>query len=270
MAALGVMEFLDRARADGRIVNAGFSYHGIGEDFARVVDAYPWQFSQIQFNYLDQERQAGAAGLRYAASKGLGVIVMEPLRGGTLAAAPPEPVAEMWRQAAIRRTPAEWALRWIWNHPEVTLALSGMNEESQVEENVRVAGEAHPGSLGDDELELVGRVAQQYRSLLKVDCTGCAYCQPCPSDVDIPGSLETLNAHFTYGKVKEAAFLYSLRLSGTLTGRRAYASQCSHCNDCLDKCPQSLPIPDLLEEAAALFEGPGLSEREAAVRQLFA
>src|ERR1039458_1156769 len=148
VAALGVAEFLDRAASDGRIVNAGFSFHGMREDFRRIVDAYPWIFCQIQYNYLDEENQAGTEGLKYAASKGLGVIVMEPLRGGVLAASPQPPAIDaLWREAAQRRTPAEWALRWVWNHPEVTVALSGMNDEAQVEENLRIAADARPDSL---------------------------------------------------------------------------------------------------------------------------
>jgi len=173
IAALGLAGFLDRARADGRIGNAGFSYHGTREDFKRIADAYPWEFCQIQFNYLDEELQAGTEGLNYAASKGLGVIVMEPLRGGTLAASPPPAITGFWRETEKLRTPAEWALRWVWQHPEVTVALSGMSDEAQVEENLSVSAEAHPGSLTPAEVELIGRVGRKYRELMKVGCTGC-------------------------------------------------------------------------------------------------
>ena len=270
LTALGVTEFLDRARSDGRIVNAGFSFHGLREEFQHNVDAYPWQFCQIQYNYLDQENQAGAEGLRYAASKDLAVIVMEPLRGGVLAASPKPPaIAALWQEAERPRTPAEWALRWVWNHPEVTVALSGMNDEAQVQENLRIAAEACPGSLTAAETGLVDKVAGKYREIMKVGCTGCGYCQPCPSGVDIPGSFEALNAFHTFGKTQEAAFLYVLRASGILTGQPAYASLCSQCRDCIDKCPQGLQIPDLLEQVSAQFEGAGLREREAMARHLF-
>ena len=268
IAALGVAEFLDRAAADGRIANAGFSFHGSREDFKRIVDAYPWRFCQIQYNYLDEETQAGAEGLKYAASKGLGVIVMEPLRGGTLAVPPPPEIDALWRESQPRRSPAEWALRWVWNHPEVTVALSGMNDQAQVEENLRVAAEAGPGSLTAEEAGLVGRVARKYREIMKVGCTGCGYCQPCPSGVDIAGSFDLFNAFHTFGKT-EAGFLYVLRAGGILSGRPAYASLCARCLDCLEKCPQQLPIPDLLEQVAKEFEGDGLRDREAAVRRLF-
>jgi hypothetical protein len=270
VAALGVAEFLDRAKSGGRIANAGFSFHGIREDFKRIVDAYPWEFCQIQYNYLDQEHQAGSEGLRYAASKGLGVIVMEPLRGGVLAAPTQPPAIDaLWREAERRRTPAEWALRWVWNHPEVTVALSGMNDEAQIEENLRIAAGARPGSLTAAELGLVGRVALKYREIMKVACTGCGYCQPCPSGVDIPGVFDVFNAFHTFGKTQEAGFLYALRAGGVLSGQPGYASLCSRCLDCLEKCPQGLEIPDLLEQVAAEFEGEGLREREAMVRRLF-
>ena len=269
IAALGVAEFLDRAQADGRIANAGFSYHGLREDFPRVAGAYPWTFCQIQYNYLDEELQAGTEGLLDAARKGLAVIVMEPLRGGTLAAAPPPAIDALWRKAELRRTPAEWALRWVWNHPEVTVVLSGMNDEAQVEENLRIAADAFPGSLTPAEVGLVESVGRKYREIMKVGCTGCGYCQPCPSGVDVPGCFDAFNAFHTFGKTREARFQYVLRASGILSGHPGYASLCSQCGDCLDKCPQSLAIPDLLEQVVAQFEGDGLKDVEAMVRGMF-
>ena len=268
IAALGVADFLDRAQAGGSIVNAGFSFHGRREDFKRIVDTYPWKFCQIQYNYLDEENQAGTEGLKYAASKGIAVIVMEPLRGGSLAAPPPPEIEALWREAECRRTPAEWALRWVWNHPEVTVMLSGMNAQSQVEENLRIAGDARAGALTAAEIHLIGRVAKKYREIMKAGCTGCGYCQPCPSGVDIPGAFELFNAYHTFGN-QGAGFMYVLRLGGILTGEPGYASLCAHCLECLEKCPQDLPIPDLLELVAAQFEGAGLSDREAAARRMF-
>ena len=241
------------------------------DEFKPIVDAYPWEFCQIQYNYLDQENQAGVEGLKYAASKGLGVIVMEPLRGGVLAATPQPPAIEsLLRENGQMLTPAEWALRWIWNQPEVTVVLSGMSNEEQVEENLRIASGAHLGCLSASEMELIGRVATKYREIMKVGCTGCGYCQPCPSGVDIPGCFDVFNAYHTFGKQQEAGFLYALRASGVLSGRPGYASLCSRCMDCTQKCPQSLEIPDLLELVAAQFESEGLAEREAMVRRLFA
>jgi predicted aldo/keto reductase-like oxidoreductase len=270
VAALGIAEFLDRAKSDGRIGNAGFSYHGSREDFKRIVDAYPWTFCQIQYNYLDEETQAGTEGLKYAAARGLAVIAMEPLRGGALAVSPQPPAIDaLWREAERPRTPAEWALRWVWNHPEVTVALSGMNDEAQLDENLKIAAEARAGSLTALEAGLVGRVSRKYREIMKVGCTGCGYCQPCPSGVDVSGSFDLFNAFHTFGKTQEARFLYVLRAGGILSGQPAYASLCSRCMDCIDKCPQSLAIPDLLEQVVAEFEGEGLREREAMARRLF-
>jgi len=270
VAALGVMEFLDRAKSDGRIVNAGFSFHGLRDDFRRIVDAYPWEVCQIQYNYLDEEHQAGTEGLKYAGRKGLGVIVMEPLHGGVLAASPQPPAIDaLWRESDSRRTPAEWALRWVWNHPEVTTALSGMNDEAQVEENVRIAAEAYPGSLTAAETALVARVGSKYRDIMKIGCTGCGYCQPCPSGVNIPECFELFNSFHTFGRTQDATFLYALRAGGILSGVPAYASQCARCLDCIEKCPQGLEIPDLLEQVAMQFEGNGLKEYESMVRGLF-
>ena len=159
---LGVADFLTRAKADGRIGNAGFSFHGAGKDFSRIVDAYEWDFCQIQYNFLDEQNQAGTAGLEYAASKGLGVIIMEPLRGGNLTKTVPPAIQEIWDEAPTKRTPAEWALSWVWNHPEVTVVLSGMNEESHIRENLRIADQAYPDSLTRAELDLVKRVERKY------------------------------------------------------------------------------------------------------------
>lgn len=267
---LGVHDFLDRARQDGRISNAGFSFHGMPEDFERIVDSYPWQFCQIQYNFLDEEYQAGTRGLRYAASRGLGVIVMEPLRGGNLAVPEaPSSVASVWSEAPIKRTPVEWALRWVWNHPEVTVVLSGMNDESHIRENLSIAGEALPGSLTAEELALVERAAHEYRELMKVGCTGCGYCMPCPAGVAIPSCFEVYNKMYLSGNTPEALALYAMRNSGILRkGLPSYASQCVECGQCLEKCPQELPIPALLKQVAAELEVPGLEERVARARRM--
>ena len=267
---LGVLRFLDRAKKDGRIANAGFSFHGTPGDFERIVDAYPWQFCQIQYNFLDEEYQAGTRGLEYAASRGLGVIVMEPLRGGNLAVPEaPSSVAAVWNEAPVKRTPAEWALRWVWNHPEVTVVLSGMNDEAHIEENLSIAGEALPGSLTVEELALVKRAAHKYKELMKVGCTGCGYCMPCPAGVAIPSCFEVYNKMYLSGNIPEALALYAMRNSGILRkGVPSYASQCVECGQCLAKCPQNLPIPALLKQVAAELEVPGLEERVARARKM--
>ncbi|OEU41264.1 aldo/keto reductase [Methanosarcina sp. Ant1] len=259
MEKLDVLEFLDRAREDGRIVNAGFSFHGSVDDFKRIVDAYPWIFCQIQYNFLDEKNQAGTEGLEYAASKGLGVIIMEPLRGGKLTNSIPPAVQNIWNEASVKRTPAEWALRWIWNHPEVTVVLSGMNEEAHIEENLRIADEAYPNSLTEAEIQLVKKVEQKYRELLKTGCTGCRYCAPCPSGVDIAGCFEIYDNFYLSGNEKEAKLMYAAKPGGIIRGDvPGYASQCVQCGQCVEKCPQHLDIPTFLKAVAEEFEGKDL------------
>jgi predicted aldo/keto reductase-like oxidoreductase len=270
LARLGAAEFLDKARADGRITNPGFSFHGLVGDFKRIVDAYPWVVCQIQYNYLDENYQAGTEGLQYAAAKGLGVIVMEPLRGGSLARVAPPAVEAIWKEAKVRRTPLEWALRWVWNRPEVTVLLSGMNEEAHIEQNLAIADTAHGNALSDEELRLVERVGRKYRDLMKVGCTGCGYCMPCASGVQIPSCFEEYNKMHMFGAAQEVKFIYAVRLSGILgDGQAGYASQCIRCGDCLEKCPQQIAIPDVLAQVAAELEGPDLPERLAAARSIF-
>jgi hypothetical protein len=267
---LGVTEFLDRAKADGRIINAGFSYHGAAEDFKEVVDGYDWDCCQIQYNFLDENIQAGKKGLEYAASSGLGVIIMEPLRGGSLAGDVPSAVEEIWNEADIRRSSAEWALLWVWDHLEVTVVLSGMNEQSQVEENLKVADMAYPNTLTGKELELIERVAKKYKELMQIDCTGCRYCMPCPEGVDIPACFETYNKLYMFGGEDRLKMMYVAKLGGIFRGSDTnFASQCVQCGECLEVCPQHLDIPALLGKVAEEFEGPGLGERMELARQLF-
>lgn len=256
MKALDVLGFLDQAKADGRIINTGFSFHGSVEDFKRIVDAYPWTFCQIQYNFLDEKNQAGTEGLEYASSKGLGIIIMEPLRGGKLTKSIPTAVQNIWDEAGIKRTPAEWALRWVWNRPEVTVVLSGMNEESHIEENLRIANEAYPNSLTKEELKLVKRAEQKYRELMKTRCTGCRYCLPCPAGVDISGCLEIYDNFYLSGNEKEAKLMYAAKPGGIIRGDiPGYASQCMQCGQCIERCPQHLDIPSILEAIACEFEG---------------
>ena len=267
---LGVADFLDNAKADGRIRNAGFSFHGAGADFNRIVDAYGWDFCQIQYNFLDEKNQAGTAGLEYAASKGLGVIIMEPLRGGNLTRTVPPAVKKIWDEAPMKRTPAEWALRWVWNHPEVTVVLSGMNDEAHIRENLKVADQAYPGSLTKPELGLVHRVETTYRELMKVACTGCRYCMPCPSGVNIPLCFEEYNNLYLGDNPAGEKFMYAARVGGAVgLGEPEFASLCMQCGECKEKCPQHIDIPAVLESVVAELEGPDLQERVAMAKQMF-
>ncbi len=256
MLELNALEFLDEIKADGRIINAGFSFHGDKDIFKEIVDAYDWDFCLLQFNYLDEENQAGLEGLKYAADKGLGIIVMEPFRGGNLTRNVPHEVEEIWNQAEVKRSPAEWALRWVLNHPEVTCVLSGMNEEKHIKENIGIADEALPNSLTEDELELVGQVRDKYRDLMKTGCTGCRYCMPCPSGVDIARCFEMYDTAQMFAQNKrQTQLLYTVALGVIHGGKPAYASNCIKCGKCEKHCPQELPIMELLDDVSDDMEG---------------
>jgi predicted aldo/keto reductase-like oxidoreductase len=242
---LGVIEFLDKARADGRIRFPAFSYHGQAADFPRVVDAYDWAFSQIQYKYMDVDYQAGLAGLRYAAAKGIGVVVMEPLKGGKLAGNLPAEVQAIFDGADAERTAAEWALRYVWNDPGVSLALSGMSTMEQVAENLEIAGRGVAGSLSVDEVALYDRARTGMAARIKADCTACNYCQPCPAGVEIPRVLASLNAATMWDDANQWLAGYTQVKGG--------ASLCTECGQCEEICPQGLPIPELMAEAVRVF-----------------
>jgi len=266
---LGAKAFLDKAKTDGRIVNTGFSFHGILDDFKRIVDAYSWDFCQIQYNFLDEENQAGTEGLKYAAARNLGVVIMEPLRGGNLGLPEPPPdVASIWEKADKKRTPVEWALRWVWNHPEVTVLLSGMNKETHIDENLSIAAKARPKSLTEDELKLVEEAGRKYRDLMKVPCTGCGYCMPCSSDVAISRCFDVYNKMHMFGNVEEAKFSYALGMGGVFSGTPSFASQCVRCEECLEKCPQGIEIPDILEKVADELEDADVEKRIATGKKM--
>jgi len=270
MVAFDIIDFFDKAKADGRIINAGFSFHGSADDFKRIVDSYNWDFCQIQYNFLDEKYQAGTEGLEYAASKGLGVIIMEPLRGGNLTKNVPKAVKIIWDEAPTKRSPAEWAFRWIWDHPEVTVILSGMNEEIHVEENLRIAEQAYTNSLTKEELNLVKRVESKYRELMKVSCTGCRYCMPCPAGVNIPLCFESYNRLYLGGNPEEERFMYvSLLCGATTLGEPEFASLCVQCGQCVEKCPQHIDIPAALKLVVEELEGPDLEQRVAMTREIF-
>jgi predicted aldo/keto reductase-like oxidoreductase len=240
----GIAGFLEQAIGDGRIRYAGFSYHDQPENFNMIVDGFDWSFCQIQYNYMDEEFQAGRKGLEYAAKKGLGITIMEPLRGGKLAQNLPESVQTAFNRAQRKGAPADWALSWIWNHPEVSLLISGMNSMDQVNENIQSAGRASEGSFTPDDIQVIEKVKIIYRQRIKVDCTACGYCMPCPSGVDIPGCFEYYNNYHMFGKEDNYRFLKP--------GQRA--SSCTECGSCEEHCPQSLPIPELLKEVTSMFE----------------
>lgn len=245
LESLGVAEFLDAALADGRIRHTGFTYYDDLATFKRIVDAYDWTMCQIQYNLLGVDEQAGKRGLRYAAARGLGVAVMEPLQGGRLAGRVPDDVAAAWASAGQQRTPAEWALRWVWSDADVSMLLTGMGSPEQVAETIRIAQDALPDSLTAEELDLAEQVRRVYRARIVACCTACRECMPCPSGVEVAKCIRALNNARLYDDVEGARAAYE-RIAGK-------AGSCTQCGSCEERCPQGIAIPDVLEEAACVF-----------------
>jgi predicted aldo/keto reductase-like oxidoreductase len=238
MRDLGVLVRAEQALADGRIGHLGFSFHDEYEVFKQIIDAAKWTFCQIQYNYMDVKNQAGTQGLQYAAYKGLAVVIMEPILGGRLVD-PPQPILDLWNTAAKKRTPADWALQWIWNQPEVSVVLSGMSTMEQVEGNVASAHVSGINTLTSAELALVEQVRARYQELSPIPCTQCGYCMPCPNGVNIPRNLEIYNGGKIYDKPGAARESFTVWLP-----ENERASACLDCDECEDKCPQSIPISE--------------------------
>ena len=238
MRDLGVLKWAEGAIADGRIAHIGFSFHDDYEVFQEIIDAYDrWTLCQIQYNYIDIENQAGTKGLKYAASKGLAVVIMEPIRGGRLVD-PPRPIQDLWDTTAKKRTPADRALQWVWNQPEVSVVLSGMSAMQHVQENVASAEASGIHTLAGEELALVARVRERYNELCPIPCTKCRYCMPCPNGVNIPRNLEIYNEGVMYDKPDSARQAYT-RLS-----EDERAGVCTQCRECEALCPQSIPVSE--------------------------
>jgi len=244
----GVLDWAGGAIADGRIKYLGFSFHDEFDVFKEILDAYDsWTFCQIQYNFMDVEYQAGIKGLQYAAGKGLAVVIMEPLRGGHLTNIIPPSVANLWQNAPVRRTPVEWALQWIWNHPEVSVLLSGMSTMQHVIENIDCADRSGAARLSGDELSLVDEIRAEYRRLVPVPCTNCKYCMPCPNSVEIPEIFGYYNDANIYDNPRAPRFHYRNLSKDKL------ASNCVECFECEEKCPQDIPIVEYLTRAHALL-----------------
>lgn len=242
--------FLDKAKADGKIKYAGFSYHDDLDLFKEIIDDYDWDICQIQLNYMDDHYQAGIEGMRYAHDKGIGVIVMEPLRGGMLSrTALPEQVEAIWNSADVKRTPAEWALRYVWNYEEVGVVLSGMSTLDHVKENIRTASEAYPNSLTHQEKDLISEVREFFINKTEVNCTNCQYCMPCPAGVNIPENFWAYNHDSQFNDTDKAKYW----ITGWLK-EHARASKCVDCGKCETHCPQSIEIRKHLKMIAEKYE----------------
>jgi len=249
LSALDVLGWAEGAIAGGRIGALGFSFHDKLEAFKTIVNASDlWLFCQIQYNFMDIEYQAGTEGLKYAADRGLAVVVMEPIRGGRLTKSVPPSVQGIWDAAPVRRTPADHALQWVWNHPEVSLLLSGMSTFEQVEQNLASAGRSGVGSLTEEELAVYARVREAYEALCPIPCTDCKYCLPCPSGVNIPGVFNIYNDAIIYENPERGRMVYNHFMS-----EDERANLCIECGECLEKCPQQIEIPDWLKKAHELL-----------------
>ena len=246
LKAIGILDWIKEKKASGAIRNIGFSYHGNTDNFLKFLNDYDWDICQIQYNYLDEVTQAGKAGLKAAAEKGIPVVIMEPLRGGKLVNMLPKEAEAAMDASGHSWSPAEWGLRWLYNQPEVTVVLSGMNSEAMVLENCRTADETQPGSFTEADFAVLETVKRAINENEKVGCTGCRYCMPCPKGVDIPGIFRCYNTMFTESK-SQGRFQFAQTVG--LTKEPAFASQCIKCGKCEQHCPQSIPIREKLQEA---------------------
>ncbi|MBR5490817.1 MAG: aldo/keto reductase [Oscillospiraceae bacterium] len=241
---MGLEEWIAEKKAKGQIRQIGFSYHGNSENFCALIDAYDWDICMIQYNYMDEHSQAGRRGLQYAHSKGIPVVIMEPLRGGKLAKGLPEEAMKLFRNYPIKRSPAEWSFRWLWNQKEVSCVLSGMNSLEMVRENACAASEAKVGEFGKEEEELLRAVAKVINAKMKVGCTGCGYCMPCPAGVDIPGCFAAYNRAYTDSKFWAIADYVKCT---AMKKSPSSASKCIGCGKCTRHCPQAIDIPKELK-----------------------
>ena len=256
---LGVLPWAEKAIASGRIDHLCFSFHDKFEVFKKIIDSYDnWTACQIQYNFMDIENQAGRKGVEYAASKGLAVVVMEPIRGGLLARKPPEAVAKLWQSAPRKWTQAEYALQWVWNQPEISVALSGMSTMQQVVENVASAGRSAPGSLNKDDLALLDKIRLAYRALSPIPCTQCGYCQPCPNGVLIPNIFQTYNEAIMYDDIQMGRFRYNGPVGPKPEEK---ADNCVECGECEEKCPQKVEVIDWLKKAHEALSAPAQPPR---------
>ncbi|MCR5591811.1 MAG: aldo/keto reductase [Lachnospiraceae bacterium] len=248
----GIDEWLEKKKADGLIKRIGFSFHGSSDMFIKLLHERKWDFAQIQYNYLDENTQAGAKGLKEAASLGVPVIIMEPLRGGRLVSGIPEKATQLIKESTGMSN-AEFGLRWLWNQPEVTTVLSGMNSMAMVEENIRIASETEENSLTEDNMRTYEKVVEEIEKKVRVRCTGCGYCMPCPAGVDIPGCFKTYNTSYVENY---ASGIREYFMCAGMKNERALASQCRKCGKCEKHCPQGIQIRDELVKVKRRFENP--------------
>lgn len=251
---IGVSEWLDEKKRSGQILHAGFSYHGGTQEFIKLIDEYDWDFTQVQYNYVDAVSQAGRAGVEHAHEKGVPVFIMEPLRGGLLTDKLPAPVRKLIDEGTPRHTPAEWGLRWLYDQPAVTMVLSGMNTMAMLDENAAIASASPAGCLSSEERAFYDKITDAMNKSMKVGCTGCSYCMPCPYGVNIPSCFRAYNSSYSDGYFR-AVREYFMVLA--FSGSPSFAGLCRKCGRCAKHCPQQIPIPEMLTRVKHRLEFPG-------------
>ncbi|MEG1642161.1 MAG: aldo/keto reductase [Synergistaceae bacterium] len=254
MKSFGIIEFMNKIKKEGKIRNIGFSFHGAKDEFNKIIDDYDWDFTQVQYNLLDEQFQAGIDGIKYASSKDMGVIIMEPLRGGSLVSKIPQEVKNIYVSAKEQRTPAEWALKWIADKPEITMILSGMNTMEQIDENCKILSTSYPNSMTEEENKKTTEVKKAYEKLLKVRCTECSYCMPCPAGINIPATFKNYNSYYLFSKSR--AKMQHMIYSGfrTADGKAHWVNSCINCGKCEKVCPQKIEIRKELKSAGKVLE----------------
>jgi len=255
LCELGIENWIANKKKSGEILQIGFSFHGSHDDFVKMLDAYDWDFTMIQYNYININYQAGALGLRKAASKGIPVFIMEPLLGGRLANLPKN-ANDILQKAKPGSTAVSWALNWLWNDPDITLLLSGMSEQTQLEENAALAEVALPNSFSDAQLQAIQDVKAEFNKSYKIPCTGCNYCMPCSKKINIPACFEAYNTSYAINR-RRGMFGY-LTSVGALAEFPRYASDCSSCGKCISECPQNIDIPKELKNVKRRLQIPGI------------
>lgn len=253
LVGFGLMEWLKEKVDKGQIRNIGFSYHGNTETFLQLLEVYDWDFCQIQYNYLDEHSQAGKRGLQAANKKGIPVIIMEPLRGGRLVNLLPEKAKNIIKENSRKRTPAEWSFRWLWNQHEVTCVLSGMNSVEMLRENIEVAKNVNIDEFTKEDFKLIEQVKKEINSNIKVGCTGCGYCMPCPKGVDIPGAFHSYNLMYSENKKSGR---HNYLMCTAIRKNPSSASHCVECGKCEQHCPQHIEIRKELKKASKELETP--------------
>lgn len=253
LKGIGIIEWLEQKKAAGAIRQVGFSYHGNADTFCELLDAHDWDICLIQYNYMDENSQAGRRGLVYAHEKGVPVAIMEPLRGGKLVSRLPEEVKRIFAEYKTQHTPAQWAFRWLWSQPEPTVVLSGMNSDAMIRDNINTASATQIGEIGPEEEAMLKRVVRAINSKTKVECTSCGYCMPCPKGVDIPGTFAAYNRRYTEGLYDA---LYEYMMCTALRKNPASIANCTECGLCERHCPQNIEIRAHLKDAKKVLETP--------------